>query len=731
MLKSPFLVNHKKQLIATALILFLLLGLWLFIALTKIGIEPDIAFWNEAGVPLLGLQVLAALAVSFGLGRVLSLPRVASHPFAQKSLGKILILDLLLALVLWAVAAGVWMAEPQQQSFNAPRPSPPTYEFYPYSDSTSYDLGAQYALIGQGLNNDLSSDKPLYLFLLAAFHLVGGQSVRTTILVQILFLALFPVVLYFLGRDVHSRGLGIFAALLAIFKERNAIAAALDIQVSHVKLMMTEVPTALFVATIALLLFRWLRTRSARAESLPIWIGGLIGAAMLLRTNAFLFLPLALAFPIILARGQTWRQKAAPAFMLLLGFFVFVLPWFLANRGLEGRFFIEGKLKNIFERYQQYIPGGSDLNLPAFHLAMISDDIPPSPLGSPYRMLRERAGDEGFSSLQFIPAHFFHNQIAAVFVLPSSVKFRSLEQTVSSPIWEKDWDGTMTAENALMLSLNLVLLAAGLASAYKRWRGAGLVPALVEIVYFLANALARTSGSRYIVPADWVVYFYYAIGLYQLAEWAWELATRAGGESALETASRASVEVKRRYWIAPVSALLILGLLLPLPSYVVPQRFPTQRKVGAWIEFKKQVSLKELGFTQGEMSAFINHPDSFVFQARMLYPRYFFANDGLCKNCYVLDSAFGSRPYPRLTFVALGSVSAGVIVEMPELPANFRGLDLGSAPDVWVVGCKDTEGESFGMFGRFEPSVRALVIAIQGKRGLQAYSPPGQKLSCE
>ncbi|MBI5935562.1 MAG: glycosyltransferase family 39 protein [Chloroflexi bacterium] len=726
MLKSPFVVNNKKQLIVTALVLLLLLGVWLFITLTKIGITPDVAFWNEAGVPLLGLQVLVALAVSFGLGRLLSLPRVASHPFAGKALGKILVLDILLAALVYALAAGVWMAEPQRQSFNAPRPSPPTYEFYPLSDSTSYDLGAQYALIGQGINNDLSSDKPLYHFLLALFHLVGGQSVRDTINVQILFLALFPVVLYLLGKDIHSRGLGLFVALLAIFKERNAIAAALDIQVSHAKLMMTEVPTALFVATIALLLFNLERTRPPRAFSTPLWIGLLIGAATLLRTNAFLFLPLAFLLPL-LWRAQPWRQRLVPALSVILGFSLFILPWLLTNRGPDGRLFIQGKLDAIFQRYQQFLPGGSGLNLSTPHVASLSENIRVHPRAKRPRPIL----DEGATPLQFIPAHFLHNQIASVFVLPSTVKFRSLEQTVSSPIWEKNWDGTLSAENKIMLPLNLVLLAVGLASAFRRWRGAGLVPAMVEIVYFLSNALARTSGSRYLVPADWIVYFYYAIGLFQLLEWLWELAKRSSAESALEAEARQPVEMKRWGWAVPVSAALVLGLLLPLPSYVVPQRYPTLKKTEAWKIFREQVSLKELGFKQKDIVDFVRHSDSFVFQARLLYPRYFFADDGLCETCYVFDAAFGYRSYPRLTFVALGPVSAGVIVEMPELPANFRGLDLGAAPDVWVVGCRDDEDEAFGMFGRFEPSVRALVIAIQDQGGLRTYAPPGQKLSCD
>lgn len=728
MLKSPFIVNNKKQLILIAVALLILLGVWLLIAVTRVGITPDVAFWNEAGVPLLGAQVAAALIVSFGLGWILSLPRVMSHPFAQKSIGKVFVLDILLALLVWASAAGVWMAEPQQQSFNAPRPSPPTYEFYPYSDSTAYDLGAQYALIGQGLNNDLSSDKPLYLLFLAVFHLIGGQSVRMMILVQILFLALFPVVLYFLGRDVHSRGLGLFVALLAIFKERNAIAAALDIQVSHVKLLMTEVPTALLVSILALLLFHWQRGRSTRAASTPVWIGLLIGAAALMRTNAFLFLPLALVIPLFW-REQTWRQKFTSILFVLLGFSLFILPWFLTSRGADGRLFIQGKLESIFERYQLPIPGGSRLTPSAPQLAMLSDGVNLSIRA--YPRFQPSILDDAPTSLQFIPAHFFHNQIAAVFVLPSTVKFRALEQTVAAPVWKKNWDGAMTSENAVMLSLNLALLAIGFSSAYRRWRSAGLIPAAVEIAYFLANALARTSGSRYIVPVDWVVYFYYALGLFQLLEWALELSKRSRAESALETEPRVSVEPKRRGWVVPVCAALVLGLLLPLPSFVVPQRYPTLKKSEAWKVFRDQVSLKDLGFSQKDASEFIRHPDSFVFQARLLYPRYFSADDGLCQACNVFDAAFGFRSYPRLTFVALGPVSAGVIVEMPDLPADFRSLDLGAAPDVWVVGCRDDENESFGMFGRFEPAVRAIIFAVQGRHGLQVYSPPGQKLSCD
>lgn len=68
MLTSSFVTKNKPLLISAAIFLLVLLFVWIFIALTRIGITPDYAYWNEAGVPLLAVQILAALLVSVGLG---------------------------------------------------------------------------------------------------------------------------------------------------------------------------------------------------------------------------------------------------------------------------------------------------------------------------------------------------------------------------------------------------------------------------------------------------------------------------------------------------------------------------------------------------------------------------------------------------------------------------------------------------------------------------------------
>lgn len=730
-----FILKNKSTFISTAIILLILLCAWGGIAVTGVGITPDIAFWNEAGVPLLGQQILFSLIIGAGLGAVFSHLVHTNHPLAQKRIGNILLVDVFLFFALWGVAAGIWLAEPQPQSFNAPRPSPPTYEYYPYSDSTSYDLGAQYALIGQGLNNNTLADKPLYQFFLMLLHLVGGQSMRVVSALQVLVLALFPVTLYAIGKRVYGRGLGIFVALLAIFKERNSIAAALDIQVSHVKLLMTELPTALLLSVAALLLFQWMTRSSTRTGSLPIWVGGVIGAAFLTRSNALTILPLALLLPV-LAGGEIWRRRMAPALSVLLGFLLFVSPWLLTNRGPDGRTAIQVKLEQILDRYQEFLPGGFREEFPSpRRAAMTQLAALYLPLESRFVPLTARpvpsdASAEAMAALEFVPAHFFHNQIAAVFILPTTWSFKSLAETVASPLWEKDWSGALTFENATMLFVNLSLLALGLGSAYRRWRAAGLIPAFIEILYYFSNALARTSGSRYLVPADWVIYFYYALGLFQLIEWLLNLTARPGRVMLLETESIVTVRGTRVAAFFSAAVLFCMGMSLPLPSFVVPQRYPSLNRAETYKAFQEQVSLSELGFDRQEIRNFIRHPDAVVLHGRLLYPRYFGADEGLCKRCYIFDAAFGNRPYPRLTFIGLGPVSAGVIIEMPRLPEKFRGIELSAAPDVWVLGCKD-QANYFGVARNFHAAVRGLVIAISGRHGLQVYAVPDQRLSCE
>ena len=76
--------------------------------------------------------------------------------------------------------------------------------------------------------------------------------------------------------------------------------------------------------------------------------------------------------------------------------------------------------------------------------------------------------------------------------------------------------GQISVSMGIFLAVNLVILSLGIGSTWKRVGFSALVPFAVFLFYNLANAFARTSGGRYIVPVDWVIYFYYAIGLIEI-----------------------------------------------------------------------------------------------------------------------------------------------------------------------------------------------------------------------
>jgi hypothetical protein len=78
------------------------------------------------------------------------------------------------------------------------------------------------------------------------------------------------------------------------------------------------------------------------------------------------------------------------------------------------------------------------------------------------------------------------------------------------------WNGTLTWPNVLLLVFYLAIIALGLVSGWRRGRWAGLAPLGFSLGYSLANGIARFSGWRYDLPADWVAYFYFALGAAEL-----------------------------------------------------------------------------------------------------------------------------------------------------------------------------------------------------------------------
>ncbi len=140
-------------------------------------------------------------------------------------------------------------------------------------------------------------------------------------------------------------------------------------------------------------------------------------------------------------------------------------------------------------------------------------------------------------------SHAFHNMAAVLLSLPDVVTLDTLDGLSNKGPWgSQTWTGELTPAQNIATVGNLALLAFGLACSWRRFRLAGLVPALVFLGYDLSLAAAATSGGRYIVPINWVAHFYYAVGLIDIIGAVAHVQTASATEKSLAGASDQACE---------------------------------------------------------------------------------------------------------------------------------------------------------------------------------------------
>ncbi len=492
-----------------SLILAGFLLLWLFVRLTGLGLARREDYWYGAGVPALPLQVLAALVAGWLIHRLLQ---------ASSRRG----LDALIFLLVWAASAFLWAREPLRASFFLPGPFRPGNDFYPFSDGMLFDAGGQFALIGQGLMNGQIYDRVLYPAFSAWLHALAGQRFVTVMAVQAALFAVFPAILYLLGKELGGRGLGAALAVLTALRGVNSIAAATWIDLANPKMTLTDFPTAIGVALFTLMLVRWLREPERKSPA--IWAGGVLGLTLMLRVHVLLLLPAAGALALFALRFQ-WRRWLPGLMLLVVGMVAATTPWDLRNHAKGAPLFdvYFHSIRVVLQARYHWPPADQTLKVYPFLLPLETLKVSP-PDRIDYRPDsfaeegRDRQG-KPLGSCETTPCrianHFLHNAVTSVLFLPGSPVLDDLRTTVkeSLPFWRQDWRGEgVTPLTGTLILVNLALLALGIALAWRRAGWVGWIPLGIYLAYILSNALAQTSGGRYIVPADWVIALYFLWG---------------------------------------------------------------------------------------------------------------------------------------------------------------------------------------------------------------------------
>jgi len=602
-------------------------------------------FWYGAGVPLLIWQVI--LAIILGL----IVPRIIRQ-------------DKILFIMIWVVAGVLWAAWPYGQTFSMSQPLPPNYESYPIFDSTYYDVGSQFALIGEGLNGWIFTDRPLYMFFLFVFHLIVGQDYTSLENVQAVLFAVFPALVYLLGKRLHSQQAGITAGLFITFRGVNSLIASPWINNSHLKNILIDFPTGIAVAVFTLFLVLALQRRKWTDL---LWASGMLGLAILLRMHVLIFIPLLGGVAVYLLARRPWTHWLGGGALIALGLCLIVGPWLILNHASVSKF-LQFRLENMLQ--QRYTSSESNHPLRAVRARSLGSIRP--------EFTSQRLADSG---VPFQVVHFLHNLIVTPFSLPFTFSLDDVRYTVKeNPYWESSWGGDVDLQAALMLSFSLLVASLGIGTGMYKGRVAGIIPALILLGYYAANSFARTSGGRYLVPGDWVVYLYLAVGWIELIR---IVGLYFGVKTDAPIQNQPNPTKPWSLQTAPVlGALLAIGLMISILPGLVKPVFPHRLKKREVVNLVNTTDLWSLTpLTKEQIRKFSRLPKSVAVQGKALYPIYFKQDNGL-----PLSQRFSQskKPYPRMVFKVIGAkLNTFVILPSETIPS------LPQATDVIVIGCKE------------------------------------------
>ncbi|MGA7194212.1 MAG: glycosyltransferase family 39 protein [Anaerolineales bacterium] len=652
---------YRSALIAFGILLFVLC----FIAITHLGFTKDPAYWGEPGVPLLGWQVVVAILIG---GVVLTLGLRFAFDENQSSTFRT---DMIFAILIWLVAALIWLSVPMsvmQNSFYAPM-MPPTNQPFPNSDAAYYDYHAQSVLLGLGYLGDVPT-RPLYILLLALLHLLFGQNYALIIAGQSCVLALFPVTLYFLGRKIHSRAAGVMIAFFAIFRELTTLWVSSATRVSDTRTLLTDLPTALMITLACLLVMRWLENKSLQRALIA---GGIFGVMLLLRTQSIIILPLALLLAVLVFWPQ-WRDAGKMIALFVLGVAVTVAPWLIHNYLAIGQFAFDDPRQLAVISSQYALSGNLDTSQFNIQSQSLTGNLIAFTLKHPDVVS------------QFITNHFLATEIGGVLALPLIEPFKSLRAPID--IYWFGWDGYLDWYNFLLVIFYLAIIAVGLGAAWKRLRWIGLAPLAFSLGYALANGIGRFSGWRYDLPADWVSYFYFGIGVVEI------FSMLALFFRSLPQRLFTAIELKKSnsklnfQFVLPVLAFFaLIGSLPWLAEHAVPPQNLMLSQSALIEQALRLPAIKTSNLTQDQLNLFLGpntNPNAEVLQGRELYPRFFWRGQGIAQAHP--SPAYVSRDYSRLGFLLMTTNQITPIV--------FPNKIVPSVPDtgdVIIFGCKHSD----------------------------------------
>ncbi len=703
---TKILSANKSTIKIGGISLSLIILLSIIVALSGFGITHPEDYWYGAGVPILGQQLLFVFIITALVAKLEFRSRIKLE----------LRHEALIGLGIFLVAAFFWMHEPIRSNYFLPDTM--DNPIYPYSDSALFDTGSQYALIGQGLFNGQYFDRALYSAFLTYLHILVGQNFENLLNLQAIFFAIFPVIIFLIGKEIHSYTLGVSAGLLTILRGINSIVAMAWIDLAGPKMMMTDFPTAIGIALFILFALKWVK-KPANLH-FAVWCGGFLGLSMMLRTHVLLLLPALIAYILFFNVNISRSYRFIGSFILIIGMLTASTPWDIRNqsKGYPMFYMYYSRIWLVLkERYQ--IQGSSYLTSPYIELTSATTNQVSKTLAT----LPSNEIQDGIctSVICKLSNHMAHNLITSFVFFPSSLWLHNIWNTVkeTSPFWQPNWGiSDIPFSGYVFLFIHFTLFSLGIGSAWQKQKWLGLLPLGIFLVYLLTNTLALTSGGRYVAPVDWVVVLYSLLGSLQILIWLmrWIGYIPNKQEEYSQTEQPNTLHVKQFIKIAPALIMLVsIGSLIPLAENLFKPRYQIQSAEQLLTSLKESEFLEKSGYTQEELTQFLKDPQAVITAGKVLYPRFYEANSGEPDR----STYYRELEYARVVFTIIGPYtieSQGIILSIEK--QKFQ-LDQS---DVIVLGCKNTI--------YYAPFIDAVVVFVTSQPEYIYKRTPAPPLQC-
>ncbi len=649
----------------------------LVISQTKFGLKPVAGFWYGPGTPILSWQAFIAWLMIW-------LPYLVSGiPIMQSIINKLSKqkpwrLDLMIAVFIWLGTIIIWWNTPLQNNSFAIQSMPPNYINYPYSDAANYDINAIKTISGQYMSTS-GVNKPAYTFLLIFFRLISGGDYSLMIFLQIIVMAAIPVFSFLIVKSFFSRTVGLAVAFLVMIREVNAISIPDILTVSHVKLLMSDVPTMALVIAMVYVLLLWIQ-KSIRFSITPFIAGVIMGFLYLLRIQTIAIVPVILLLFFLYRFKRDKKDWYFSSIIFILGAFLVIIPWNIRNALVPNS--IDDYVKNDYQRlliqnygklYEHLIEINPEESLPLYY-DRAQKELTKVVLSNPGLAV------SGISS------YVMHNIIDSIMYLPLHYRGNDIVHYLENLNYVNNWKMKLPPISIVFLGINLILIAAGSVNVFQKSSKIFWLLFLVYLSYIFTNSIFLHSGLRIILPVDWVPLIFYSAGV-----WYWVsimFSHQAGNRDGINSYRKNENEIintsvrfpTKRVILASI-IVIILGSILPFYEFLMKDKLQP-KPLDYYLITLKNGECGELHpdfFKESEISKFLVDDQAVVTSGASLYPRFYEAGEG---NYGTYWKEFEVQDYPRLSMMLLGKELNGVIIRNAEPPSTFPHNE-----EVIVVGC--------------------------------------------